>query len=253
METFNTKYGKITLYKNETYIIQDFKQDSYWDINTLNLSHQYINPNKDILEIGGHCGTSTIVYASFLNNKNKIYVYEPQKNMYKLLIKNIKQNNLEQKIIPFNYAIFCKNMNMNMNNIDMDGGGGIVSERYNKENHLKCNFGGICLGINGEKVKSITIDDNMKYTNIGFIHCDAQGSENFIFSKAIKFIEDNRPVILYENNYKYSKYLYNKVCDSYPEFIENSKFNLENYCIEKLKYSKVIHRFNGGFDDLLIP
>ena len=139
METFNTKYGKITLYKNETYIIQDFKQDSYWDINTLNLSHQYINPNKDILEIGGHCGTSTIVYASFLNNKNKIYVYEPQKNMYKLLIKNIKQNNLEQKIIPFNYAIFCKNMNMNMNNIDMDGGGGIVSERYNKENHLKCN------------------------------------------------------------------------------------------------------------------
>jgi hypothetical protein len=39
----------------------------------------------------------------------------------------------------------------------------------------------------------------MNFENIGFIHCDAQGSENFIFSKSIDTIRRCRPVILYEN------------------------------------------------------
>ena len=254
METFNTIYGKITLYSNETYIINNFRNGGYWDINTMMLLQSFIDPNKNILEIGGHCGTSTVVYASFLNSKNKVYVYEPQKNMYNLLLKNIRQNNLEDKIKPFNYAIFCKKMNINMNGIDLDGGGGIVSKRYNKEKNLLCNFGGISLGKDGEIVNAITIDEDMQHTNIGFIHCDAQGAENHIFSKATKLIASNRPVIFYENNCKYSGYyLYNKVCDSYPEFVENSKFDLEKYCMNELNYSQVIHNFNGGDDDLLIP
>lgn len=57
METFTTSYGLITLYKNEKYIIKSFKTGSYWDINTLNMLKQYINSKRNILEIGGHCGT----------------------------------------------------------------------------------------------------------------------------------------------------------------------------------------------------
>ena len=140
METFTTSYGLITLYKNETYIINDFKRGSYWDINSLNMLKSYINPNRNILEIGGHCGTSSIVYSSFLNDENKVYVYEPQLNMYNLLVKNINQNNLQNKIIPFNSGVFCYNGEGRMNDIDLDGGGGVVSKRYNEENHLKCNF-----------------------------------------------------------------------------------------------------------------
>ena len=106
METFTTSYGLITLYKNETYINNSFKKGSYWDINTLNKLKQYINSKCNILEIGGHCGTSSIVYSSFLNDENKVYVYEPQLNMYNLLVKNINQNNLQNKIIPFNSGVF---------------------------------------------------------------------------------------------------------------------------------------------------
>ena len=106
METFNTPQGIITLYKNETYIVEDFKNGSYWDIGTLELLKKYVNPDSNVLEIGGHCGTSSIVYASYLNSSNKVYVYEPQLNMYKLLVKNISQNNLKDKIIPFNFVFF---------------------------------------------------------------------------------------------------------------------------------------------------
>jgi FkbM family methyltransferase len=253
METFFNEHGIITLYKNDIYIIDQFKKNNYWDINTLIKLREYINPNKDILEIGAHCGTSTVIYAKFLSSNNKVYAFEPQKNMYNLLKHNIEQNNLQNKVDIFNKALFCFNGYCNMNNIDLDGGCGNVLKRYNDENELPCNFGGICLGKDGEKVCSITIDDNLNYDNIGFIHCDAQGAENFIFSKATEFIKKNRPVIFFENNAKYSNYLFENVCNSYPEYEKNSEFNIIDYCMNDLNYSKYISNFEGGIDDLLVP
>jgi FkbM family methyltransferase len=252
LETYNTKYGLVTLYQNEIYIGNEFKNGKYWDIDTLLLLREFIDPNRNILEIGGHCGTSTIIYSSFLSDKNKIHVYEPQLNMYNLLTQNINQNNLQNKIIPNNLGVFCYEGIGNMNNIDQDGGGGVVSKRYNEESNLNCNFGGLALGAEGENIKLTTID-NMNLDDIGYIHCDAQGSENFIFSKGIETIKKYRPVILYENIELYGKYLYETVCNSYPNYKEESKFDIKKYCMEELNYSKFIDRFNGGIDTLLIP
>lgn len=226
--------------------------NSYWDIDTLIKIKEYINPHRNILEIGSHSGTSTIIYASYLDNKNKVICYEPQKNQFKLLQKNIEQNNLISKTELYNNAVFCDNRELYLNDIDLDGGGGNIEKRYNAENKLECNFGGLSLGKNGEMVTSITIDSK-NHSNIGFIHCDAQGSENHIFSKSKNLIKYNRPVILYENNKKYAKYLYDKVCNSYPEYNIESKFDIEKYCMEELKYSKIIYNFNNSQDDLLIP
>ena len=63
---FDTKYGKVTLYKNEKYIGESFKQGNYCDIDTLLKLWPYINPDKNILEIVGHFGTSTIIYSKFI-------------------------------------------------------------------------------------------------------------------------------------------------------------------------------------------
>ena len=47
----------------------------------------------------------------------------------------------------------------------------------------------------------------MELDDIGYIHCDAQGAENFIFSKGMETIRKYRPVILYENNEHHGRYL----------------------------------------------
>ena len=60
MDTFKTKYGTITLYKNELYIRNDFVKGKYWDEDTLLQLKKYIDPTRNILEIGGHCGTSSL-------------------------------------------------------------------------------------------------------------------------------------------------------------------------------------------------
>ena len=172
--------------------------------------------------------------------------------MYNLLVQNVIQNNLQNKIIPNNFGVFCFEGNGKMNNIDLDGGGGIVEKRYNDENNLNCNFAGIGLGEDGENIKLTTID-SMKLDDIGYIHCDAQGSENFIFSKGIETITKYRPVILYEDNESHGRILYDHVCKTYPDYKEESTFNIKKYCMEQLNYSTFIDRFNNGIDTLLIP
>ena len=60
--------------------------------------------------------------------------------MYNLLVHNIIQNNLQDKIKPYNLGVFCFEGNGKMNGIDLDGGGGVVAKRYDEEN----NSGGAC-------------------------------------------------------------------------------------------------------------
>jgi FkbM family methyltransferase len=249
---YNTKYGKITLYSNEKYIGSAFRRGSYWDEPTLLSLKKYIDPTKNILEIGGHCGTSTIVYSTFLNADQKVYVYEPQKNMYDLIVKNVGQNGLSEKILPYNKGVFCYTGKGKMNNTDLDGGGGNVQKRYREEANLGCNFGGISLGGDGEPIELITVDD-MALENIGFIHCDAQGSENYIFAEAKETLRRCRPVILFEDNERYGDYLYNTVKSAYPEYEVQSKFDLRKFCMEELGYKKYIEKYNGSIDELLLP
>ncbi len=92
----------------------------------------------------------------------------------------------------------------------------------------------------------------MNLGDVGYIHCDAQGAENFIFAKGIETITKYRPVILYENNEVYGRYLYDNVCQSYPNYKEESLFDIKKYCMEQLNYSYFIDRFNGGADTLLV-
>lgn len=78
-------------------------------------------------------------------------MYEPQEKLFSLLLKNIENNNLTNKIIPFKKGVFCFNGETFMNDIDIDGGGWNVKKRYNGEQNLDCNFGGIGMGDTMEK------------------------------------------------------------------------------------------------------
>ena len=63
--TYNTKYGLITLYNNDYYIAREFKKNKYWDEDTLLKLRDYINPNRNILEIGGHVGHQLLFIRPF--------------------------------------------------------------------------------------------------------------------------------------------------------------------------------------------
>jgi FkbM family methyltransferase len=266
---YDTKYGLISMYKNEMYIGKAFKNNIYWDELTLIKLSEYIDPNKNIIEIGAHCGTSTIFYAKLLNEGSYVYAFEPQIKQYELLVKNIKSNGLENKIKAFNFGVFCFSGKSYMNNIDLDGAGGKYLNRYNEESELDCNFSGACLGSeltkvgensendendeNGEQINLITLDSFKEFENIGFIHCDAQGAENFIFSNSTNILNKFKPVIFYENNFEYGRHLHDFICEKYQKYKKESEFDIKKYCSETLGYNKFIDKFNDSIDTLLIP
>ena len=249
---FDTKYGKIFLNKNDKYFVDVFSKDEYWDNDNLCLLRdKYVPNDKNILEIGGHSGTSTIFYARILKDNNYVYSFEPQKKMFDILNKNVKINNLSGKVKTFNCATFCKTGEINMNFEDVDGpikGSIQILETTNNP----INYGGIYLGKGGELIKCVKLDD-LDFENIGFIHCDAQGSERFIFSSAIEFIKKNRPVILYEDLDLHGHYLFNIIKSSYPQFLENSMFDIKDYFTKELGYYSISNFNNSGFDSLLLP
>jgi FkbM family methyltransferase len=249
--TFDTKYGKVTLYEKDQYFVDSFKGGNYWDENTLIKLKDHIPKDKNILEVGGHCGTSTLFYSKQISDANEYHVFEPQEKMYKLLVHNLKQNNLEKKVKHYNAACFCFDGRVNMNDIDMDGPNSNQEITLLERNNRAINYGGLSIGRNGESVKCHKID-NLKLDDIGFIHSDAQGSENFLFYGAKKLIKKHRPVILYENKDFYGSYLYDLICQNYLGYNEESKFDIRHYCMNELKYNTCIYRFTN-FDTLLIP
>jgi len=250
-ERYHTKYGLVSLLSNDIHFHESFARGQYWDEDTLLKLNCYIDPDKNILEIGGHVGTSSLVYASGLN-KGKIHVYEPQRELFQLLEDNIKVNGLTHKIIPRHRALFCRSGTARMNQFDIDYSLGDVRRRYNEDRHLPCNFGGVGLGKDGEKVKVLTID-SLGLENLGYIHLDAQGAENFILHGGRETIRKFRPLIYFEDNAKYYPLLYKTVCQAYPDYVEESQFNVVKFCMEEMGYESYIERFNGGIDALLLP
>lgn len=251
---FKTKWGTIEMPSNEAYISIPFKNGSYWDIDTLLKLESYIPKNRNILEIGGHVGTSTVVYSSFLNKDSKYWVFEPQAKMFSYLQKNIKYNNLENIVKPIQGSAFCYSGKMNMNFTPVDGPNVNLPLNVLNERNMIVNYGGLTVGKNGELINCYRLDDLSEIDNIGFIHCDAQGSEPFLFYGAQELIRKNRPVILYEDKtLGAGPQLHKNVCLSYPQYIAYSNFDISEFCLKELGYSQIIKRFNNSEDNLLIP
>ena len=76
------------------YFSADFVQKIYSDNNTLTYKGKIYTDSKHVFWKYTYPNEKEI----WINDK--VYVYEPQFNMYNLLVKNINQNNLQNKIIP---------------------------------------------------------------------------------------------------------------------------------------------------------
>jgi FkbM family methyltransferase len=254
-------YGKISIYNNDYWFINSFRgmsdriPYSYQTDRDMQMVKKHIPKYKNIIEIGAHCGIQTLFYKQQISSNCKYYAFEPQTKIYKLLRHNIDQNKLNIK--TYRAACFCFTGYLNLNDeveeicVGLDR----KTPKFNsilelEQNKKMINYGGVCIGTGGEKTKCYKLD-NMGFDNIGFIHSDAQGAEPYLFYGARKLIKRNKPVIFFENIELYGKYLYKIVQKAYPKYEKQSGFNIIDYCMNDLKYSKCINM--GQFDTLLIP
>lgn len=153
--------------------------------------YNIVKDSQVILDIGAHCGSHSVIYSRINPNSN-IFSFEPQKTMFNILNKNIKDNNLKN-IKTFNTALgnkkcksfmssYCShgpNMNIPINNSEM------------------FNLGSLQIGKNGEEIEINRLDD-YDFGKVDYIKIDTEGFETYILDGGIKLIERYKPVLFLE-------------------------------------------------------
>ena len=187
------RHGVFSYYKNDEYIGKSLSEYGEWSEPEVVLLKQLLKNNENIIEIGSNIGTHTIPLAKHVLNGGLVYAIEPQSQNYKLLLDNIKDNDLKNvKILKL--AISSKQGEAYMNIFNEN-----LTNNYGDSKIFENNFQ------NSESVLVKTLDqlfydDNKEKKPIKLIKCDAQGQELNIILGAKKIIDIYKPFLYLEND-----------------------------------------------------
>jgi hypothetical protein len=87
------------VHKNDTCIADCLRSGCLFEKFIVTFVRHFINPNRNIIDLGANIGTHTIIYSNYTNGK--IYSFEPQKTIFDILNKNIELNNCKN-VITYN-------------------------------------------------------------------------------------------------------------------------------------------------------
>ena len=191
--TQKSKHGIFSYYKNDEYIGKSLREYGEFSEGEVHLFKQLTKTNDNVIEVGSNIGTHTIPLAKHLSQGGLLYALEPQSQNYKILIKNINQNDL-QNIKVFKIAASNKKSEAYMNLFDENETNNFGDARiFNK---TFTNF---------EKVSVSTLDELFFHEfnekkKLSLLKCDAQGQETNIINGSKKIIEKFKPLLYVEND-----------------------------------------------------
>jgi FkbM family methyltransferase len=143
--------------------------------------------NTNMIDIGANIGTTSLIMTRYISEHCYIHSFEP---IYgKILEMNIKQNNLENKIIPYSLGLSDKSEILKGGFIDFS---------------IEVNYGFTTLDNlktaheNDSDIIILNTLDSFNIQNVSFIKIDVEGSERKVLDGAINTIINNLPTILIE-------------------------------------------------------
>ncbi len=187
------KHGIFSYYSNDQYIGKSLSEYGEWSDAEVSLLTQLLSADENIIEVGSNIGTHTIPLAKHVAEGGLVYAIEPQYQNHKLLLDNIKNNELKN-IEILKVAISSKEGKAYMNTFDEN-----MTSNYGDSRIFNSDFK------NAESVHVKTLDqlfyDNIKHKkSIKLIKCDAQGQELNIILGSRKIIDMYKPILYLEND-----------------------------------------------------
>ena len=158
------------------------------------------------LDVGACFGWHTLQMARIAGKKGRVYAFEPQKDNYKLLQTNVKDNGLTN-VEMINTALGHKKMQSCICSAYIPGeenwGDGFVSPQMEKVNaEEKENIGRIGLPhplpLNKEVIQCDKLDNMKIEGTVRFIKIDVQGFERMVLEGGKELIRRDRPVMVIE-------------------------------------------------------
>ena len=190
IELVETMYG--TFYCLEGDLISNqLKKFSAHTRNELSMLRNFIDSGDNIIDIGAHIGTFSIPFARFSSGQGKIFSIEGNPCNYDLLVRNIKENDLENVILTKCHVVGSKGEKYRMVLPEKRNSGGcyFIQDPNSSENLIDTEF---------------EIEEWIKthYTNlkINLIKIDIEGAEVKALRSCNNIIRKNLPIIYVEIN-----------------------------------------------------
>jgi FkbM family methyltransferase len=190
MKSVPTRYGLMDIIEHDLIVSKALLLYGEWAQAELDLLELFISPGACVLDAGAFIGTHTLAFAKMVGAKGKIYAFEPRREIFEYLERNIALNGAEQ-VHACNVALGALPAELALNRLDLA---------------RSDNFGGLSLTLPHEtatetqyRVPVVTLD-GMNLPPVNLIKLDVEGMESEVLAGADALITRDRPIIFAECN-----------------------------------------------------
>jgi len=209
LDYYKTPIGNYFLPKNCTGdgVANEIKEGRLFDKVIIDVARTFIKPNTAILDIGANYGQMAIEFSR-IGPSCKVYAFEAQEMVYRILEKNLKANNAGN-VTGFYNAVYDKN--------------GIDIVFPVPDLVRFPTYGSYGIDINaktGKTVKSLTIDALDFELPVSFMKIDIQGSDLAAMRGAVNTIKKHQMPIIFEYEEQFQKE-FNTSFQDYVDFVDS--------------------------------
>jgi len=190
-------FGKFKFFylENDRYIGQRIALEKYEPYETKLILRQ-AKVGDVVVDVGANIGYYTVLLADKVGKNGKVYAFEPDKTNFEILVKNIKENNLEN-VVAVNAGVGSKSETKILYKSKENLGDHKLYETHPPCGHPPLKKGGQN-DLDEELIKIIKLDDYFKNIKIDLMKVDTQGWEPEVIEGAMKIIKRDQPIMFLE-------------------------------------------------------
>lgn len=186
---FKLDSGEFFCIRNNDRLGRVIYTDNNFEVKTRYELISSIATGMTVIDIGANIGYYTVQFANIVGKTGKIYAFEPNPIINKLLIENINLNNYQNVIVE----------NIALSNSDADVLMHLPNDGYEAHGSMMPNE----TFVSSKTIisKAITLDDyvkNNKINSIDLIKIDTEGAELLVFNGAHNVLKSMKPKIVFE-------------------------------------------------------
>jgi len=185
-------------------IVNCLLRGEYYEPEVVKAIKNYLAEGGVFIDCGAHIGYHSIIAASIVGAKGKVFAFEPFDESYKLLKRNIALNRLQGIIVPIKKAVWSSKTTLKLIVPPQSSVSVKECKSFDTEGLTRSNVKFI-------EVEAVSLDDfisQQKVSRVDWIKLDIEGAEREAFIGARYLIRNNEKIrIICEFNYNNLKKL----------------------------------------------